>query len=113
MTNRDPNRNLVAAISYLLGFITGIVILLVETDDKYIRFHAMQSTIIFLGLFIFNILIGLILGQVRFLGVFSNLINVVITIVSLVIWVVSMIQAYKGKVYKWPIAGKLAESKVK
>ena len=113
MTNVDPNRNLVAALSYLLGFVTGIVILLVEADDKFVRFHAMQSTIIFLGLFVFNIVVGAVFSQIRFLGVFYNLINLVITIMSLVIWIVSMFQAYKGKVYKWPIAGKLAESKVK
>jgi len=30
------DRNIVAALSYVLGFITGIVILLVEKDDKFI-----------------------------------------------------------------------------
>lgn len=113
MTSTDPNRNIVAALSYLLGFVTGIVILLVESDDKYIRFHAMQSTIVFLGLFLLNIFIGILFSQIRFLGVVSNILGTLITIFALIIWVVSMIKAYRGKVFKWPIVGNLAESKVK
>jgi len=113
MANVDPNRNLVAAISYLLGFITGIVILMVETDDKYIRFHAMQSTIIFLGLFLVNIFVGLIFSQIRFLGIIANFFSTLVTIGAFIVWLVSMIKAYQGKVYKWPIVGDIAESKVK
>ena len=103
----DPNRNLVAALSYLLGFVTGVVILLVEKDDKYIRFHAMQSVIVFGGLFIINIVLGLILP-----GILTTIINSVIFIVFVIIWIISMIKAYQGQVFKWPIAGKLAEKRI-
>lgn len=113
MTSTDPNRNLVAALSYLLGFITGAVILLVEADDKYIRFHAMQSTIVFGGLFLLNIFVAVLFSQIRFLGVVANIIGTLITVLALVVWVVSMVRAYQGKVFKWPIVGNLAESKVK
>ena len=58
MTVYDGNRNLVAALSYFLGFITGIVILLVEKDDKFIRFHAMQSTLVFGAIFVADIILG-------------------------------------------------------
>lgn len=107
MPRGDPNRNLVAALSYLLGFVTGVVILLVEKDDKYIRFHAMQSVIVFGGLFIINIVLGLILP-----GILTTIINTVIFIVFVIIWLVSMIKAYQGQVFKWPIAGKFAEKRI-
>lgn len=107
MSRGDPNRNLVAALSYLLGFVTGVVILLVEKDDKYIRFHAMQSVIVFGGLFIINIVLGLILP-----GILTTIINTVIFIVFVIIWLVSMIKAYQGQVFKWPIAGKFAEKRI-
>lgn len=103
----DPNRNLVAALSYLLGFVTGVVILLVEKDDKYIRFHATQSVAVFGGLFILNIVLGLILP-----GILTTIINTVIFIVFVIIWLVSMIKAYQGQVFKWPIAGKFAEKRI-
>ena len=109
----DSNRNLVAALSYLLGFITGIVILVVEKEDKFIRFHAMQSTMIFGGLFILNVMVRLIFSPLVFLGVVASLVNILISIVAVIIWIVSMVKAYQGQMFKWPIAGSISENQVK
>lgn len=106
MVSRDKSRNLVAAMSYLVFFVTGIVILLVEKDDKFIRFHAMQSTIIFGALFILNIVVDILLGFVA--GFVTSLVSIVV----LVVWIVSMVRAYKGEMFKWPIVGDLAEKQV-
>jgi uncharacterized membrane protein len=113
MPRGDPNRNLVAALSYLLGFVTGIVILLVEKDDKYIRFHAMQSTLLFAGFFVLNLVVDFIIRPVDFLGFLSSAINSLITIVLIIVWVVSMYKAYSGEVFKWPVVGNLAEKNVR
>ena len=112
MSKDDTNRNIVAALSYFMGFITGIIILLVEKDDKYVRFHAMQSTVIFGGFFILNILISAIFGNLSFLGLIVKALSTLITVASLVIWIVSMVKAYQGDVFKWPIVGDFAEKKV-
>ncbi len=108
MVRTDPNRNLVAALSYLLGFVTGIVILLVEKQDKFIRFHAMQSTVIFGALFIVNFVINMVIPS----SIIWSLLNGLISLVVLVVWLVSMIKAYQGQMFKWPIAGDFAEKKV-
>lgn len=112
MPKGDPNRNLVAALSYLLGFITGIIILLVEKDDKFIRFHAMQATLIFGGLFVLNIIFEIVVKPIDFLGFFSTILSTGITIAAVIVWAVSMFKAYQGQVYKWPYVGKIAERKV-
>lgn len=112
MAKTDTNRNIVAALSYFLGFITGIIILFVERDDKYVRFHAMQSTLIFGGLFGVNFIFSLVFGGLSFLGFLATAVNSVITVVALIVWIVSMIRAYQGQVFKWPIVGDLAEKKV-
>lgn len=112
MSRGDPNRNLVAALSYFLIFITGIVILLVEKEDKFIRFHAMQSTLIFGSLFVLNILLDFIFKPVDFLGFVTTILDTAITIVGIIVWVVSIIKAFQGQVFKWPFFGKIAESKV-
>lgn len=109
MTGEQQNRNIVAALSYLLFFVTGIVILLVEKDDRYIRFHAMQSAMMFGGLFIANFVISLLLSPIELL---SNLINTLVWIVMIILWLTSMIKAYQGRVFKWPIVGDLAEKQV-
>ena len=112
MTQADANRNIVAALSYFLGFVTGIIILLVERDDKYVRFHAMQSTVIFGGLFVLNLILSLVFGGLTVLGFLVTAANSIITIAAIIIWIVSMIKAYQGVVFKWPIAGDFAEKQV-
>ena len=107
MKRVDTNRNLVAAISYLAGFVTGIVILLVEKDDKFIRFHAMQSIIIFGALFILNILVGMLFGFA------AGLVSGLIWIAALVVWVVSLVRAYRGEMFKWPIVGDFVQKQVR
>lgn len=110
MTQGDTNRNLVAALSYFLGFITGIVILLVEKDDKFIRFHALQSTITFGGLFVVNILIGIIFEPLGIFEILGRFIDTILFIISIIVWLVSMVKAYNLQIFKWPITGKLAEN---
>ena len=40
-----------SALAYVLGPITGVIFLMIE-KDKVVRFHAMQSIVVFLSLFI-------------------------------------------------------------
>lgn len=109
MAQGDINRNIVAALSYFLGFITGAIILFVEKDDKYVRFHAMQSTVIFGAFFILNLLVSLLFSNFTFLNFLVQVFTTILTVITVVVWIVSMIKAYQGVVFKWPIAGKFAE----
>ena len=105
MSSSDQNRNLVAAMAYLLFFVTGIVILMVEQEDKFVRFHAMQSTILFGGIFIAN----MALGFVPILGWIAGLL---ISIGSFVLWIVLMWKAFQGETYKVPYVGEIAEKQL-
>lgn len=97
MVQEKQDQNLKAALTYLFGFLTGIFFLMAEKNDQFVRFHAMQSTITFLGLFILN---------------FIPLIQILVIPVSLVLWVVLMYKAYSGEKYKLPYVGDLAEKKL-
>lgn len=108
----DPNRNLVAAISYLLGFITGAVVLFTEDRDKFIRFHAMQSVVATGALFLANILIGLVLSRISFLGIVADIFGVVIWILILAICVAGFVWSWQGRVFKLPLFGEFAEKRV-
>jgi len=92
--------NVAGFFCYLLGFITGIVFLVVEKKSSFVKFHAKQSTITFLGLFV----ILVVIGWVPVLGT-------LVWIFTLILWLVLMIQALQGKRYSLPIVGKLAEGK--
>jgi len=91
-----------ALLCYVLGWITGIAFLIIEKESKFVRFHAMQSTITFIGFTAISILLGFI----PFIGVIFNLL---ITIAALITWVVCMLKAYQGEMFKLPLTGDLAE----
>jgi uncharacterized membrane protein len=96
------DENVAGFFCYLLGFITGIVFLAVEKESRFVKFHAKQSTITFLGLFV----ISLIVGWIPVLGI-------LIFIFSLILWLILMVKALRGEKYALPIVGKMAEEKTK
>lgn len=97
--------NVAGALCYLLGFLTGILFLVIEKDSEFVRFHAMQSTITFVGLFVLSFALGLV-PLVNILAAFA------LPIVSLVVWVLAMLRAFRGERYKLPIAGDLTEQQL-
>lgn len=105
MATSGNNDNVLGAVSYLLGFITGIVLLLVEKKSKFVRFHAMQSTILFGGLFIVNM-------ALNFIPLLGLLLGFVIGIASFVLWIFLMWKAFQGEMYKVPYVGDLAEKQL-
>ena len=60
------DENVASAACYVLGWLTGIIFLLVEKDNKTVRFHAMQSVLTFLPLMIIIWIIGAILTALFF-----------------------------------------------
>lgn len=99
------NETLMAAASYLLGFITGIIFLLLEKENKFVRFHAMQSTILFGGIFVVNIALG-------FIPILGWLVGLILSFVAFILWIVLMWKAFQGETYKVPYVGDLAEQQL-
>jgi uncharacterized membrane protein len=94
--------NIEALLCYVLGWVTGIVFLVLERENKFVRFHAAQSLAAFLPLFVAVI----ILGVIPFIGWF---LSIIISILTLILWLFLMFKAFKGEKYKLPIAGDFAE----
>ena|SRR3989339_429110 len=92
--------NVAGFLCYLLGFITGIVFLIVEKESGFVKFHAKQSTLTFLVIFV----ILLLFGWLPFIGP-------LIGIGSLILWLFLMIKALRGERYALPIIGKMTEGK--
>src|SRR6185503_18166515 len=118
--------NVAAAISYI--FIVGLIFFFLEKENKFVRFHAMQS--ILFGALYSVTMIGLILVGVvfTFVGaavaatagdVAGSLFGIIISLFWLLIWLVPVallvgliltaVKAYQGKVAKLPIIGNIAE----
>jgi uncharacterized membrane protein len=105
-TSTGLDANVAGALAYALGFITGIAFLLTERENKFVRFHAMQSTIVFLGLSVACIL----LQSIPLLGMLIAVFLVVP--LSAVLWLILMFKAYHGERFKVPVAGDMAEQRV-
>jgi len=94
--------NIAALLSYLLGFVSGIVFYALEKENKFVRFHAMQAMVVFAFLFVLNIV-------AKMLPIIGWTISTLLGIIGIIAWVVLMIKAYQGEYFKLPVAGDIAE----
>jgi uncharacterized membrane protein len=105
-TSTGIDANLAAALTYLVGFVTGVVFLLVEKENRFVRFHAMQSTLLFLGI----VLLDILLQIVPILG--ALVVFLLVIPASAILWLFLMYKAYQGEEYKLPFVGQIAADKV-
>ena len=101
-TSTGFDANVAAALSYLVGFVTGIIFLLMEKENRFVRFHAMQSTLLFIGI----VLIDILLQMVPLLG--ALVVIFVVIPLSAILWLVLMFKAYQGEHFKLPLVGQMA-----
>lgn len=93
----DQNTKLKAVFCYFIGWVSGLIMLLVEKDNQFVRFHAAQSIIVF-GFFT-------LLGFVPYMDSLISLAQ----LLGVVLWVVLMVKAYQGQMFKLPVVGDYAE----
>lgn len=104
-TSHGLDANVAAAFCYALGWVTGLVFYLIEPSNKFVRFHALQSIIVFGALSVLMML-------VRGMRPFGILIATFLIIpASAVLWLLLMYKAYMGERFKLPIAGAIAEQR--
>jgi uncharacterized membrane protein len=108
-TSMELDENIAGALCYVLGFVTGIVFLIMEKNNKFVKFHAVQSIATFLPLMI----LGWILSSFMFWSLqvmwYVGLISSLLFLIELILWLVLMIKAYQGEKFKLPIVGDIAE----
>ena len=115
------DENVAALLSYIFGWVSGLIFFLIEKDSRLVRFHAMQSLL-------FNVLVGII-AIVLWIILFvffliasqvSGIMTTLLTLVSTLIWIVlliaalvgvvmCLIKAYQGQYFKLPVIGNFAE----
>ncbi len=100
--------NVAGLLSYLLGWITGLIFFLIEQKDEFVRFHAMQSIIVFGAVSVVQIVL-FILGFIPHLWILFAVIGYIVWLFAFVLWIVLMVKAYQGERFKLPVAGDMAE----
>lgn len=104
-TSTGMQANVEALLAYLVGFVTGIVFMIIEKENKFVRFHAMQSIFLSGGLFVAHIILG-------FIPYVGWIISILLSLLGLVLWIILMLKAYQGELYKLPVIGDIAEKQV-
>src|SRR5258708_31844096 len=89
-------KNTAAALSYVLGPISGIIFLILE-KDKYVRFHAMQSIVFGVVAFVLNMVLGM--------TIILALVLPIVWIVEFIIWLVLIYKAWQGEEWEIPVLG--------
>ena len=114
-TQSGMDENVAGLLCYVLGWVTGIIFFLID-KRPYVRFHAAQSIVVFGGLHVLYIVVGIIFGagfmMMGRLGGFGlgfalySLIN----LVAFVLWILLMVKAYQGEKFQVPVAAGIAQS---
>jgi|SRR6516162_6022180 uncharacterized membrane protein len=115
------SENAAATLSYVLGWLTGIIFYLIDRRP-YVRFHAAQSIVTFGGLHIVRAVVAVIFGMGWWYGGWGGFGGVghfggfgigvallmLLGLLTFALWIICMIKAYQGERFMVPIAGDIA-----
>ncbi|HUX47774.1 MAG TPA: zinc-ribbon domain-containing protein [Dehalococcoidia bacterium] len=97
--------NVAGLLCYVALWITGIVFVVLEKKSIFVKFHAWQSIMTFGVLTVAY----LIFSRIPFIG---WILSILIYILMAILWIILVIQAGTGKMWKVPLAGDWAEKQI-
>jgi len=113
VTSTGLSPNLAAALSYLAWWVTGLMFLLLEREDRYVRFHAAQSLVALWALSLFWVGCALLAFVTLLISAwafrFLLVLSAVTWLAGVVLSLVCLYKAYSGEWWKLPGAGDMAE----
>jgi len=109
-TESGLQQNIAALLCYVLGWLTGLVFFFID-KRPFVRFHAMQSIIVFGGIHILHLLLSVVLFPALHLWSLLFAISGMISLVSFILWILLMVKAYQNEWYKVPVVGDIAMQK--
>lgn len=106
-----PQSRQLAALSYFLVGISGLLLLTFRRDDSFVRFHALQSVVATLAALLIGLVLR-ILGVLPLIGFLYLYLFRVYTGLVFLYWIYLMIRAYRGSRYRIPYLGKIVERQI-
>lgn len=101
-TSTGLQENVAGLLCYVAWWVTGIIFLLLEKENKTVRFHAIQSIAVFGA-------ISVAIFIVSWIPIIGAIIGGLLWLLGVILWIVCMVKAYQGSKFKLPWAGNLAE----
>ena len=96
------DENVAGLLCYVLGWVSGLVFILIEQKSRFVRFHAMQSIVVFGVINVASIVLG-------WIPVVGYVLAWLLGVLAFVLWIILMVRAYQGAEYKLPWSGDVAE----
>lgn len=104
--------NMAGALAYLLGPITGILFLVVEKENRFVRFHAMQSTVLSIAWIIVSYGLSFF-SSVPVLGWIVGIVtSLVLGLGGFILWLLLMWKAFQGEEWELPVVGEFARKQL-
>lgn len=105
ITGLGLSEHVAGSLAYLLGFFSGFILLMVERENRFVRFHAFQSVYVSILFFTLFTAVGLtpMMGWVA---------EVLLMPIALVLWIILMLNAHNGKSLHLWIIGRFAEKQL-
>jgi uncharacterized membrane protein len=114
-TSMGMDANVAAGLSYLFSIVGGLIFYFGEKQNRFVRFHAMQS-ILFNAFWIVLFIVLFTVQSFLYATVILSPLAVVLTCLTillplalLAVWIVLMVYAFQGKYFKLPVIGDYAE----
>jgi uncharacterized membrane protein len=109
-TSLGMEQNLEGLLCYVGWWVTGIIFYIMEKENKFVRFHAVQSIVVFGAYTVIAVILSIIINLMSFFGgFFAGFLLFIIWVLAIILWVILMMKAYQGQMYKLPIAGDIAD----
>lgn len=102
----DPK--LAGLLAYLAGWLSGLILYLVEKEHREVRFHAAQSVLLSIALVAVWIVLG-VLSMIPVLGLIFGLFGFLLGLASVALWVYLLVKGYQLEHVRLPVVGKMAE----
>jgi uncharacterized membrane protein len=105
-------QNVAAGLAVLFSIIGGIVFLVIEKKNAYVRFYAMQSIVLGVVVLVLDLVIA-VLVKIPFLGVIFGLLSILFSLGCLALFIITLIKAFTGVEWEIPYIGKQARKFLK
>jgi len=109
--------NVAALLAYLFGWLGGLIFYVIEKDNKFVRFAAMQSILLNVSAIAIYFVLGFVVAAIAVVtygfGALLGLLMPLLGIGYLIIWIMVMVKAYNNEEWELPIIGKIARNIVK
>lgn len=104
-TSIGLDANVAGLLAYALGLVSGIVLFVIEKENKFVRFHALQSILVSGALFVASVILV-------WIPVLGWLLLMLLQLAALAAWIICMVKAFQKEAFRLPVVGDIAAKQV-